>query len=99
MLHDGVYHNNQIVPKDWIKEMKTLKNLSPHDYVMGRVLPKYGHGYTLWLCENDICFHDGKDGQYVICVPSKKLLITITASDEEHRHDILELLREFILGK
>lgn len=96
LLNNGKYNDKQIIPSNWIKEMKTLRNLSPNEYVKGRVIPKYGHGYTLWLCENDIYFHDAKGGQYVICVPQKNMIITITANDEEHRHDILENLRQII---
>lgn len=96
LLNDGIYNGKQIIPKNYITEMKKLKYLSPYDYVEGRVIPKYGHGYTLWLCKNGIYFHDGKGGQYVICVPNKDMVITITADDEEHRHDILENLRELI---
>ncbi|MDE6142025.1 MAG: hypothetical protein K2G03_05425, partial [Bacilli bacterium] len=96
LLNDGKYNDNQIIPNSWIKEMKKLKNLSPNEYVEGRVIPKYGHGYTLWLCQNKNYFHDAKGGQYVICVPRKRMVITITADDEEHRHDILENLRQLI---
>ncbi len=96
LLNDGKYNNNQIIPSDWIKEMKELRNLSPNEYVKGRVIPKYGHGYTLWLCKDKNYFHDAKGGQYVICVPEKNMVITITAEDEEHRHDILENLRQLI---
>lgn len=96
LLNNGKYNNKQIVPAWWIGEMKTLKNLAHMEYVKGRVIPKYGHGYTLWLCENGIYFHDAKGGQYVICIPDKDMCITITADDEEHRHDILENLRQLI---
>lgn len=96
LLNNGKYNGSQIVPSNWIKEMNKLRNLSPNEYVSGRVIPKYGHGYTLWLCQNGTYFHDAKGGQYVICVPKKNMVITITADDEEHRHDILENLRQLI---
>ena len=96
MRDNGEYNNKQIVPRYWINDMKTLKSLTPNDYVEERLINKYGHGYTLWLCKKGIYFHDGKDGQYVIIVPNKDMVITITANDEEHRHDILENLRYLI---
>lgn len=98
LFNNGKYKDKQIVPCNWIKEMKKLKNLSSNEYVKGRVIPKYGHGYTLWLCDNENYFHDAKGGQYIICVPNKDMVITITAEDEEHRHDILENLRDLING-
>lgn len=97
LLNNGKYNGNQIVPSNWINEMKKLRNLSPNEYVKGRVIPKYAHGYNLWLSENGIYYHDAKGGQYVICIPEKDMVITITADDEEHRHDILEHLRQLIL--
>jgi len=97
LLNDGIYEGVQIISKSYIREMKKLRNLAPNDYVKGRVLPKYGHGYNLWLCDNDIYFHDGNGGQYLICCPSKEMVISITADEEEHRHDILEVLRKVIL--
>lgn len=97
LLNGGIYDRVQVVSKKWTEEMKKLRNLSPDDYVKGRVVPKYGHGYTLWLCENGIYYHDAKGGQYVICVPDKNMVITITADDEEHRHEILEEFRNVIL--
>lgn len=96
LLNHGKYNDNQIVSSYWINEMKKLRSLSVNEYVKGRVIPKYGHGYTLWLCENGTYFHDAKGGQYVICVPEKNMVITITADDEEHRHDIIENLRQLI---
>lgn len=96
LLNNGRYNDNQIIPGNWVKKMKSLRNLSPNEYVRERVIPKYGHGYTLWLCNNGTYFHDAKGGQYVICVPEKNMVITITADDEEHRHDILENLRQLI---
>lgn len=98
LLNNGKYNDKQIIPSSWINEMKQLKNLASKDYIKGRVIPKYGHGYTLWLCDNGTYFHDAKGGQYIICVPNKNLVISITANDEEHRHDILEILRKLING-
>lgn len=98
LLNNGKYNDKQIIPSDWISEMKQLRNLASKDYIKERVIPKYAHGYTLWLCENETYFHDAKGGQYIICVPNKNLVISITANDEEHRHDILEQLRQLING-
>jgi len=96
ILDNGIYKGKQIISSQWLNEMKTLKYLSPEDYVEGRVLPKYGHGYNFWICPNEIYYHDGNGGQYMIFIQNKKMVITITSDDEENRHLITECIRDVI---
>lgn len=63
--------------------MSTLKVFTPNNYDETRVLPKYGYGYNLWVCKNGTYYHDGSDGQYIIVVPNKNMVITITADQKD----------------
>ena len=80
-LNKGGYNNIQIIPKDWLTEMSTLKTLTPNNYDISRALPKYGYGYNLWICKNEIYYHDGSNGQYMIIAPEKNMVITTTAKE------------------
>ena len=82
-LNNGVYNNEQIIPIEWLKEMSTLKVLTPNKFDGSRALSKYGYGYNLWLCKNGIYYHDGSGGQYMIVIPSKNILITTTGNQKD----------------
>lgn len=84
--NDGLWNDEQIVPYEWMKEMKTIKVLTPSKYDVKRVFPKYGYGLLMWICgpeENSNYFIDGSDGQYIIIIPSKKLVISILANQKD----------------
>jgi Beta-lactamase class C and other penicillin binding proteins len=93
MMNNGMYNNEQIIPDSWLKEMTTLKIETPNKYNEEKALPKYGYGYNLWICKNGIYYHDGSDGQYLITIPNKKMVITITAK-EQNMNLITECIRE-----
>lgn len=83
LLNNGNYEQSSIVSKEWITSMKTIQKYSPAYYDESRVLPKYGYGYNLWICKNGIYFCDGTDGQYVIVVPNKKMVVTTTGNQKD----------------
>jgi len=68
----GRWKNEQIISANWINEMTTPKAVpDDYDYVMG---------YYWWIDpSNDISFMNGHGGQYAFIVPSKKLLVVMTA--------------------
>ncbi len=78
-LNNGKYNNLQIIPSNWFSEMTKLQIETPNNYDESRALPKYGYGFNLWVCKNGIYYHDGSDGQYMIVVPNKNMVITTTA--------------------
>jgi len=95
VLNNGIYNSKQIIPSSWLKEMTTLKIETPNNYNKEKVLPKYGYGYNLWICKNGIYYHDGSDGQYLIIIPNKRMVITITAK-EQNMNLITECIRELL---
>lgn len=95
MLNDGKYHNIQVVPSSWIKEMCSMKLETPSIYKPERVLPKMGVGYFTFISRDGFIFRDGSNGQYIILNKNKSLLITIM-STEKNMKNITEILRDII---
>lgn len=96
LLNKGIYNNIQIISNDWFSKMTKLQIRTPNKYDDKRALPKYGYGYNLWICKNGIYYHDGSDGQYIIIVPSKNMVITTTA-DQNDMKPITNCMRELFL--
>lgn len=95
LLHEGVYNNSQVVPKDWINEMCRLQLETPSAYKKERVLPKIGIGYFTFISRDDFVFRDGSNGQYIIVNKEKNLLITMMATEKEMKN-VTEILRDLI---
>ena len=95
LLNDGEYNHQQIVSKNWIKEMCKMQRRTPEIYKKERVLPKYGVGYFTFISRDGYVFRDGSNGQYIILNKEKKLLITIMSSEKEMKN-VTEILRNII---
>lgn len=88
-LDGGIYNGKEIVPKSWIQNMIMPLNLVPtHRYKKGRAFPKFSYGLNMWICgdidENGVYsmdgnyYCDGTDGQYIIIIPSNRIVIAAT---------------------
>lgn len=88
LLNDGYYQNKQIISPRWIAQMKTITSLTPHVDQPQRTFRRYAYGHGLWLAkDNDIFFGHGTDGQTLIIVPHKNMIV-LTLS---HQRDVLAL--------
>ena len=88
ICNDGIYEGKQIVPKEWIKAMRTPHVPSPtHRYIGDRAFPKWSYGLNLWICEDGTYYCDGSDGQYMIIIPSNGTVITVMG----HQSDTLPI--------
>ena len=70
-LDSGQWKGTTIVSKDWIKEMTAL-----------RIQDIYGYqfGYLWWKdVSREMTFMNGHGGQYVCILPSKNLIVVMTA--------------------
>jgi CubicO group peptidase (beta-lactamase class C family) len=71
VLDSGQWKGRQIVRKEWIKEMTTVRIQKAYDYQFG---------YLWWKdTKRNMTFTWGHGGQYVCIIPNKKLIIVMTA--------------------
>lgn len=95
LLDKGIYEGQQLVPKDWVEQMTTVQVLTPTMYDEKRVFPKYGYGFYIYICKNGSYYIDGTEGQYLIVLPEKEMLIT-TSGHQSDMRPITECLRELL---
>ena len=94
-LNNGVHNGMRIVSSEWIKKMKSIQVKTPNMFNPASAIPKYGYGLNLWICDNGNYFCDGTDGQYIIVIPSKEIVIS-TIGNQSDMSMISECLREII---
>lgn len=84
IINNGMYDNQLIVPESWIEKMRTPQVPSPtHRYIKERAYPKWSYGMNLWICEDGNYYCDGTNGQYLIVLPERKLVITATGNQSD----------------
>jgi CubicO group peptidase (beta-lactamase class C family) len=77
IINDGIYGGSQIAPRHWIDMMRSPQVDSPtHRYVADRAFPKWSYGLNLWICEDGNYYCDGTDGQYMVFIAEKGIIIT-----------------------
>lgn len=95
LLNNGIYNNNQVVPREWINEMCKLQLETPSAYKSERVFPKIGIGYYVFILRNGYIFRDGSNGQYIIVNKKNNILITIMSSERDMKN-VTEILKNLI---
>lgn len=93
MFDKGVYDGQRLISEAYLTEMTTVQITTPEMYDEQRVFPKYGYGFFVYICKNGTYYVDGTDGQYMIIVPSRNILITTLACQPDMR-PITECLKE-----
>lgn len=107
LLNKGMYEDKQIVSAEWI-ELMTTKQISTFGgefpdgqrlestvYDPKRVFPKWGYGFFVYICENGNYYIDGTNGQYIIVLKNKGILIT-TFGHQSDMKPITECFRELL---
>ena len=92
LLNGGVYNGIQVVSKNWINMMCSLKFEISSVYKTKVALPMLGAGYYIFISKEGYVFRNGSNGQYIILNRDNNLLITIMSS-EENRENVMEILR------
>lgn len=95
LLGGGIFEGKRIVSEEWVCEMLKPQVLTPSMYDEKRVLPKYAYGYNMWICKDGIAYCDGTDGQYLIIVPKKNMVI-VTTGHQSDMKPITVCLKEII---
>ena len=90
-LHNGVWNNQQIVPRKWIK-------LSGQKHVIDSIRGDrgiYGYGFQWWpgrsnsIPSYEIIAGFGNGGQQLLIVPERHLVVTVFAGNYgRHRHSL-----------
>lgn len=77
LFDGGSFAGRQVVPRAWVDEMRRPQVPAPtHRYIADRAFPKWSYGLNLWICEDGNYYCDGTDGQYLICIPRRGVVIT-----------------------
>jgi CubicO group peptidase (beta-lactamase class C family) len=96
IMNGGVYNGRQLVPRHWIDLMRSPLVMPPtHRYRPDRAFPKWSYGLNLWICEDGNYYCDGTDGQYMVFIAKKDVVITTLGyqSDTEPVSNCLGLLK------
>jgi CubicO group peptidase (beta-lactamase class C family) len=92
LLNDGAWRGKQVVPKEWVNQMRSPIVRSPEKYEPHRALPKFSYGFSLWVTETGNYYCDGTDGQYLIVAPAQGVVISTTGSQADMK-PITECMR------
>jgi CubicO group peptidase (beta-lactamase class C family) len=95
LLEKGVYEGKQLVSRQWVESMTVVQIPTPTMYDEKRVFPKYGYGFYIYICKNGNYYIDGTDGQYLIVLKDKGILIT-TFGHQSDMKPITECFKELI---
>ena len=72
VMNKGKWFSNSIISEEWINEMTQFQSTVDH-------LP-YSFGFLWWIDKSrDVHFMWGSGGQFAFIVPSKELVVTVTA--------------------
>lgn len=90
-LQKGKWNGKQIIPTEWIEEATTAKidqnpKATPEERASSEWLQ--GYCYQFWRCRNNCFRADGAYGQYIIVMPEKDAVITITCESPDMQGEI-----------
>jgi hypothetical protein len=98
-LQQGKWKGRQILPQSWVEEATSMKILQSPDMPQDNRDQsdwQQGYGYQFWRCRNNCYRGDGAFGQYMIVMPGKDAVLTIT-SETADMQDELNLVWKYIL--
>lgn len=94
-LLDGCWQGEQLIPKDWVKEVSTKQVQCINSS------PSWGAGYTFqfWNCDYADAYRiDGAGGQQAAIVPSKDMVILFNSALHGEVSDFAQVLaRHFVM--
>ena len=107
ILQKGQWKGKQLLPESWINEATTSHIASVPAGVRPEELKEkgltvknsdwlQGYGYQMWRCRHDAIRADGANGQYIIILPEKDVVIVTTAHIGDMQAEI-NLIWKYIL--
>ncbi|PWK27542.1 CubicO group peptidase (beta-lactamase class C family) [Arcicella aurantiaca] len=98
-LQKGIWNGKQILPASWIEEASTMKIMQNPDAPQAKKDSSdwlQGYCYQMWRCRNNGFRADGANGQYVIVLPEKDVVIAVTAETTDMQGEI-NLIWKYLL--
>jgi len=96
ILQGGEWNGKPVLPADWVKEMSSYQVQS---YANERPDPRAdwnkGYGYQMWMCQHGAFRADGANGQYIIIIPDKNVVIAIT-TDANLYQPYMDIIWEYL---
>ena len=83
LLNDGKIEGKELLTKDWLEKMLTLRIRTEENDRPNRLLRRYGYGYGTWLTKDAIFFGRGTDGQFLVVIPEKEAIILTLAQQSD----------------
>lgn len=83
LLNDGRLEGKDLLTKDWLEKMLTLRVRTEEEDTPDHLLRRYGYGYGTWLTKYSIFFGRGTDGQFLIVIPDKEVIILTLAEQSD----------------
>ena len=85
-LDTGKYNGKQLIPADYV-----LSSIKPADLIDEDGIKNDKYGYAWWLIPNykghNIFYARGILGQYIVCIPDKKMIVVRLGKKREKRLD------------
>jgi CubicO group peptidase (beta-lactamase class C family) len=99
LLQNGVWNGETVIPEDWVNEMskKQVESVNPgtrleqaEERGMTTETSDWmqGYGYQMWRCRPNCYRADGANGQFIIVVPEKSVVIAITSNVQDMQGEL-----------
>ena len=98
-LQKGMWNGNQVIPAEWVDEATTFKIDQAPDALPGAKAKSdwmQGYCFQFWRSRNNAFRADGAFGQYIIIMPEKDAVVTITCESPDMQDEI-NLVWDYIL--
>lgn len=98
-LQKGLWNGKQILPASWIEEASSMKIMQNPDAPQAKKDSSdwlQGYCYQMWRCRNNGYRADGANGQYIIVLPEKDVVIAVTAEAPDMQGEI-NLIWKYLL--
>jgi len=94
LMNEGVWNNQQLLPKEWVKEATSFKILTVEtpdeksDWAQG-------YAYQMWRGRNNSVRLDGMAGQFVVLFPDKDAIVAFTANARNTQKE-LDFMHDYL---
>jgi len=103
-LNNGIFNNQQIISKQWIKKCTTLYSNNTNINIPGHASGSHGYSYSWWLKshkksgkEINIYHAVGWGGQEIIILPELNTVVVFTGGNYIPNVKAIEILEKYIL--